>query len=163
MTDAGKLQVRVMRLPHAADLPLPAYQSAHAAGLDFVAAIPADSPIPTIIVPGGRAAIPTGLAFALPAGVEGQIRPRSGLALHHGVTVLNSPGTLDPDYRGEAHVILANFGHDPFPVERGARIAQLVLVTTLQAAIREVANLDETTRGVRGFGSTGTGREGRTD
>src|SRR5262249_51465454 len=96
-------------------------------------------------------------------GVEGQIRPRSGLALHHGVTVLNSPGTLDPDYRGEVHVILANFGQDPFAVERGARIAQLVLVTTLQAAIREVASLDETTSGDRGFGSPGTGREGRTD
>jgi dUTP pyrophosphatase len=157
----NKIEIRIMRLPHAADLPLPAYQSAHAAGLDLVAAVPAGAPV--IIAPGGRAAIPTGLAFALPAGVEGQIRPRSGLALHHGVTVLNSPGTLDPDYRGEVQVILANFGHDPFPVERGARIAQLVLVGTLQAAIREVANLDETTRGVRGFGSTGTGREGRTD
>ena len=156
-----EIQVRIMRLPHAADLPLPAYQSAQAAGLDLVAALPTGAPV--IIAPGGRAAIPTGLAFALPAGVEGQIRPRSGLALHHGVTVLNSPGTLDPDYRGEVHVILANFGQAPFPVERGARIAQLVLVTTLQAAIREVTSLDETTRGVRGFGSTGTGREGRTD
>src|SRR5262249_24133510 len=129
--------------------------------LDLVAAVPAGAPV--VIAPGGRAAIPTGLAFALPAGVEGQIRPRSGLALHHGVTVLNSPGTLDPDYRGEVHVILATFCRDPFPVERGAGIAQLVLVTTLQAAICEVENLDETTRGVRGFGSTGTGREGRTD
>jgi len=157
----NEIEIRIMRLPHAADLPLPAYQSAHAAGLDLVAAVPADAPV--VIVPGGRAAIPTGLAFALPAGVEGQIRPRSGLALHHGVTVLNSPGTLDADYRGEVHVILANFGQDPFPVERGARVAQLVLVTTLQAAIREVTSLDETTRGVGGFGSTGTGREGRTD
>ena len=157
----NQIEIRIMRLPHAADLPLPAYQSAHAAGLDLVAAVPAGTPV--IIAPGGRAAIPTGLAFALPARVEGQIRPRSGLALHHGVTVLNSPGTLDPDYRGEVHVILANFGQDPFPVERGARIAQLVLVATLRAAIREVASLDETTRGVRGFGSTGTGREGRTD
>src|SRR5215831_12780498 len=155
----NKIQVRVMRLPHAADLPLPAYQSAHAAGLDLVAALPE----PVIIAPGGRAAIPTGLAFALPEWMEGQIRPRSGLALHHGVTVLNTPGTLDADYRGEVHVILANFGQDPFPIERGARIAQLVLTATLQAAVREVANLDETTRGVRGFGSTGTGREGRTD
>src|SRR5262245_32726874 len=131
----NKIEVRIMPLPHAADLPLPAYQSAHAAGLDLVAALPADRPV--VIAPGRHAAIPTGLAFALPAGVEGQIRSRSGLALHHGVTVLNSPGTLDPDYRGEVHVILANFGHDPFPVERGARVAQLVLVTTLQAAIRE--------------------------
>src|SRR5215813_9317654 len=160
----SRVQVRVMRLPHAADLPLPAYQSAHAAGLDLVAAVPADvTKVPIVIAPGGRAAIPTGLAFALPAGIEGQIRPRSGLALHFGVTVLNSPGTIDPDYRGELHVILANFGAEPFAVERGARIAQLVLVATLKAAIREVASLDETTRGVRGFGSTGTGREGRTD
>src|SRR5262249_60446756 len=157
----NRTEIRTVRPPPPAALPLPAYQSAHAAGLDLVAAVPAGAPV--IIAPGGRAAIPTGLAFALPAGVEGQIRPRSGLALHYGVTVLNAPGTLDPDYRGEVHVILANFGQDPFPVERGARIAQLVLVTTLQAAIREVANLDETTRGVRGFGSTGTGREGRTD
>jgi dUTP pyrophosphatase len=155
------IELRIMRLPHAADLPLPAYQSAHAAGLDLVAAVPAGAPV--IIAPGGRAAIPTGLVFALPAGIEGQIRPRSGLALRHGVTVLNSPGTIDPDYRGEVHVILANFGDAPFPVERGARIAQLVLATTAQATICEVANLDETTRGVGGFGSTGTGREGRTD
>jgi hypothetical protein len=100
MTDTTKVQVRIMRLPHAADLPLPAYQSVHAAGLDLVAAIPVGMPV--YIAPGGRAAIPTGLAFALPAGIEGQIRPRSGLALHYGVTVLNSPGTLDADYRGEA-------------------------------------------------------------
>jgi dUTP pyrophosphatase len=157
----NEIELRVMRLAHAADLPLPTYQSADAAGLDLMAAVPAGAPL--IIRPGGRAAVPTGLAFALPPGVEGQIRPRSGLALRHGVTVLNSPGTLDPDYRGEVHVILANFGESPFPVARGARIAQLVLSATLQASIREVANLDETTRGVRGFGSTGTGREERSD
>jgi dUTP diphosphatase len=155
----NKIQVRIVRLPDAADLPLPAYQSEHAAGLDLVAAVPADAPV--IIAPGQRAAIPTGVAIALPAGVEGQIRPRSGLALRHGVTVLNSPGTLDADYRGEVHVILVNFGHDPFTVERGARIAQLVLAAALQAEICEVASLDETTRGVGGFGSTGTGRERR--
>ena len=160
MTDA--VQVRIMRLPHAADLPLPAYQSAHAAGLDFVAAIPADSPIPTIIVPGGRAAIPTGLAFALPPGIEGQIRPRSGLALHHSVTVLNAPGTLDADYRGELQVILVNFGKEPFEVERGMKIAQLVFAPTVQADIHEVASLDDTTRGVRGFGPTGRGDEAPT-
>ena len=154
-----KIKLRVMRLAHAADLPLPAYQSAGAAGL--VAAVPAGAPL--VIAPGGRTAVPTGLAFALPPGVEGQIRPRSGLALRYGVTVLNSPGTLDPDYRGELHVILANFGEAPFPVARGARIAQLVLSATVQASICEVANLDETTRGVRGFGSTGTGREERSD
>jgi dUTP pyrophosphatase len=157
----NKVQVRIMRLPHAADLPLPAYQSAHAAGLDLVAAVPAGAPL--IIAPGRRAAIPTGLAFALPQGVEGQIRPRSGLALRYGVTVLNSPGTLDADYRGEVHVILANFGEEGFAVARGARIAQLVLSATVQATICEVSSLDETRRGVGGFGSTGTGREGRSD
>jgi dUTP pyrophosphatase len=103
--------------------------------------------------------IPTGIAIALPPGIEGQIRPRSGLALRHGVTVLNAPGTVDSDYRGEIHVILVNFGDELFMVQRAARIAQLVLAATLQASICEVANLDETTRGVGGFGSTGTGRE----
>jgi dUTP diphosphatase len=156
----SKIEVRIMRLPHAADLPLPAYQSEHAAGLDLVAAVPAGAPL--ILAPGQRAAIPTGIVIAIPPGAEGQIRPRSGLALRHGVTVLNSPGTVDADYRGEVHVILANFGPDPFQVERGARIAQLVLAATLQAVICEVANLDETTRGVGGFGSTGTGQQGRT-
>jgi dUTP pyrophosphatase len=151
------IEVRVMRLPHAADLPLPAYQSEQAAGLDLVAALPAGAPVS--IAPGERAMIPTGIAIALPAGVEGQIRPRSGLAVHYGVTVLNAPGTVDPDYRGEVHVILVNLGRDPFLVERGARIAQLIFAATLQAAVREVAILDETTRGVRGFGSTGTGQE----
>ena len=146
-----------MRLPHAAGLPLPAYQSEQAAGLDLMAAVPADAPV--IIAPGERAMIPTGLAIALPAGIEGQIRPRSGLALRHGVTVLNSPGTVDADYRGEVHVILVNFGREPFTVERGGRIAQLVIGATMQGMICEAANLDETTRGVRGFGSTGTGRE----
>ncbi len=157
----SKIQVRMMRLPHAADLPLPTYQSEHAAGLDLVAAVPADAPV--IIAPGERATIPTGVAIALPPGSEGQIRPRSGLALRHGITVLNSPGTVDADYRGELHVILVNFGRDSFTIERGARIAQLVLAATLQAVICEVANLDQTTRAAGGFGSTGTGRERRTD
>jgi len=151
----------MMRLPHAADLPLPAYQSELAAGLDLVAAVPADAPI--VLAPGERAAIPTGISIALPHGIEGQIRPRSGLALRHGVTVLNSPGTIDADYRGEVHVILVNFGRDSFTVERGVRIAQLVLAAMMQAVICEVASLDETTRGVGGFGSTGTGRERRSD
>jgi dUTP pyrophosphatase len=156
-----KIQVRIMRLPHASNLPLPAHQSAHAAGLDLVAAVPmAPAGAPITILPGARAAIPTGFAYALPAGIEGQIRPRSGLALLHGVTVLNSPGTLGADYRGELHVILANFGEEPFAVERGARIAQLVFATTMQAVICEAASLDDTTRGVRGFGSTGTGPKG---
>src|SRR5262245_19445190 len=127
-----------MRLPHADDLPLPAYQSAHAAGLDLVAAVPAKGDA-VVILPGSRAAIPTGLAFALPAGMEGQIRPRSGLALHFGVTVLNAPGTIDAAYRGEVQVILVNLGNEPFAVERGARIAQLVLSTTVQASIGEVS------------------------
>ena len=160
MTADDKFRVRIMRLPHAADLPLPAYQSAHAAGLDLVAAVPADvTKAPIVIAPRGRAGIPTGLAFALPAGVEGQIRPRSGLALHFGVTVLNSPGTIDADYRGEVHVILVNLGSAPFIVERGARIAQLVFAPIVQVDIHEVPALDETARGVRGFGSTGAGNE----
>src|SRR5262249_86524 len=135
----NKVQLRIMRLPHADDLPLPAYQSAHAAGLDLVAAVPAKGDA-VVILPGSRAAVPTGLAFALPSGMEGQIRPRSGLALHFGVTVLNSPGTLDADYRGEVCVILANFGDAPFTVKRGAKIAQLVLSPTAQASIHEVSS-----------------------
>ena len=157
----NQIQVRMMRLPHAADLPLPAYQSKLAAGLDLMAAVPGNAPV--IIASGERAMIPTGIAIALPAGVEGQIRPRSGLALRHGITVLNSPGTVDADYRGEVQVILVNLGHDSFTVERGARIAQLVFAATLQAAICEVASLEETTRGGGGFGSTGMGGSRRTD
>jgi dUTP pyrophosphatase len=157
----NQIQVRMMRLPHAAGLPLPAYQSELAAGLDLMAAVPGDAPV--IIASGERAMIPTGIAIALPAGVEGQIRPRSGLALRHGITVLNSPGTVDADYRGEVQVILVNLGHDSFTVERGARIAQLVFAATLQAVICEVASLDETTRGAGGFGSTGMKSARRTD
>ena len=157
----NQIQVRMMRLPHAADLPLPAYQSELAAGLDLMAAVPGDAPV--IIASGERAMIPTGIAIALPAGVEGQIRPRSGLALRHGITVLNSPGTVDADFSGEVQVILVNLGHDSFTVERGARIAQLVFAATLQAAICEVASLEETTRGGGGFGSTGMGGSRRTD
>ena len=151
------IDVRIVRLPHGADLPLPAYQSALAAGLDLVAAVAADKPIE--IGPGERALIPCGIALALPQGYEAQVRPRSGLALRHGVTVLNSPGTIDADYRGELRVILANFGSEPFVVERGERIAQLVFAATMQATVLEVEILDETLRGVAGFGSTGTGRE----
>jgi dUTP pyrophosphatase len=157
----SKIELRIMRFPHAAGLPLPTYHSELAAGLDLVAAIPADQPV--MIPPGGRASIPTGIAIALPAGVEGQIRPRSGLALRHGITVLNAPGTIDPDYRGELQAILVNLGQVPFTVARGERIAQLVLAATIRAKICEVARLDETARGVRGFGSTGTGRERRSD
>src|SRR4051794_23276585 len=142
-----------MRLPHAGDLPLPAYQSEFAAGLDLVAAVPADAPV--IIAPGGRAAIPTGLAMAMPPGIEGQIRPRSGLALRHGITVLNSPGTIDSDYRGEVQVILVNFGAEPFAVRRGMRIAQLVVAPFARVALEESRSLDGTERAGGGFGSTG--------
>jgi dUTP pyrophosphatase len=148
-------EVKVMRLPHAADLPLPSYQSEHAAWLDLQAAVPAGAPVS--LAPGQRAVIPTGIAVALPPGIEGQIRPRSGLALRHGITVLNSPGTIDADYRGEIRIILVNLGDARFDVERGARIAQLVLAATSRAMLCEVADLDETTRGVAGFGSTGVG------
>ena len=158
-----KNNVQVMRLPHAADLPLPAYQSERAAGLDLVAAIPADAPL--TLVPGGRALVPTGICMALPIGTEGQVRPRSGLAAQHGVTVLNSPGTIDADYRGEIRIILINHGSEPFIIERGMRIAQLVIATAMQANICESAILNATSRGVGGFGSTGTtsggsGRDG---
>jgi len=156
---ASKVEMRVVRLAHAADLPLPAYQSAMAAGLDLLAAVPA----PVIIAPGERAMIPTGIAISLPPGIEGQVRPRSGLALRYGITVLNSPGTIDPDYRGEVQVLLVNLGGESFAVERGTRIAQLVLAATMQVAICEVADLEDTARGAGGFGSTGSGQQGRTD
>jgi dUTP pyrophosphatase len=147
------VEVRVSRLPHGVDLPLPEYQSAQAAGLDLLAAIPAEAPM--VIAPGARASIPTGLAIALPPGTEAQVRPRSGLAGRHGVTVLNAPGTIDADYRGEIQVILINQGAEPFTVHRGARIAQLVIAPIARAQLREVENLDETARGAGGFGSTG--------
>jgi len=142
-----------MRLPHAAGLPLPAYQSAHAAGLDLVAAVPAEAPVE--IAPGGRALIPTGIAIALPPGSEGQIRPRSGLALRHGVTVLNAPGTIDADYRGELQVILVNLSSESFVIRRGMRIAQLVIAQIQHAELVESDNLDRTGRAAGGFGSTG--------
>ncbi len=155
------IEVKVVRLAHARDLPLPAYQSELAAGLDLIAAVPADAP--ATIAPGERAIIPAGIALALPAGMEGQVRPRSGLAARHGITVLNAPGTIDADYRGEVQVILINFGNKEFVVERGARIAQIVFAYTLHVTFCEVETVDETTRGVGGFGSTGTGQERRTD
>jgi len=154
----NKVDVQVMRLAHAADLPLPAYQSELAAGLDLLAAVPVDAPI--VMAPGARALIPTGLCMALPPGTEGQVRPRSGLAVRHGVTVLNSPGTIDADYRGEVQVALVNLGSEPFTVERGMRIAQLVIASTMQANICESARLDATSRGLGGFGSTGTSSGG---
>jgi len=149
------IKARIMRLPHAADLPLPAYQSAHAAGLDLVAAVPAD--VPMVITPGQWAAIPTGIVIALPPGTEGQVRPRSGLAAQHGITVLNAPGTIDADYRGEIQILLVNFGNESFSVTRGSRIAQLVVAPVLRAKFLEAKKLDKTKRGAKGFGSTGQG------
>lgn len=148
------IEVRITRLPHAADLPLPAYQSALAAGLDLLAATPPGAPIE--IAPGGRALIPTGIAIALPAGHEGQIRPRSGLAMHHGVTVLNAPGTIDADYRGELQVILVNHGDRSIVIQRGMRIAQLVIAPIQHVILVECGKLDLTERQSGGFGSTGT-------
>ena len=149
----SQLAVSVMRLPHGADLPLPTYQSAAASGLDLLAAVPADAPL--TIAPGRHAAVPTGIAIALPNGVEAQVRPRSGLARNHGVTVLNAPGTVDTDYRGEIQVLLINHGDGPFVITRGMRIAQLVMATVTRVQLAEVARLDETARGIGGFGSTG--------
>jgi dUTP pyrophosphatase len=145
--------IAVTQLAHGADLPLPAYETAHAAGMDLRAAVPADEPL--TLRPGDRHAVPTGLTMAIPPGFEGQVRPRSGLALRHGVTCLNSPGTIDADYRGEVKVILINHGPEAFVVRRGDRIAQLLISPVVQASWREVASLDETQRGAGGFGSTG--------
>ena len=141
----------VTRLPHGAGLDLPAYATEHAAGLDLLAAVSAD----IVLRPGARALIPTGIAIALPESCEAQVRPRSGLALKHGVTVLNSPGTIDADYRGEICVILINHGQEPFTVTRGLRIAQLVIAPVSRLAWQETASLPESRRGVGGFGSTG--------
>ena len=148
-------EVQVTRLPHGAGLPLPSYQSALAAGLDLVAAVPEDAPV--ILAPGARATIPTGLAIALPPGTEGQVRPRSGLAARHGVTVLNAPGTIDADYRGEVQVLLVNLGSEAFTVTRGMRIAQLIIAPTSSARLVEASVLPPSGRGSGGFGSTGTG------
>lgn len=147
------ITIELMRLPHGADLPLPKYQTTHAAGMDLMAAVPVDAPV--AIAAGARALIPTGIAMALPDGYEAQVRPRSGLAAKHGVTVLNAPGTIDSDYRGEVQVLLINHGSDPFVVERGMRIAQLVVAQVTQAQVACVAALGETERGAGGFGSTG--------
>jgi dUTP pyrophosphatase len=149
--DVTEIQVRMRRLAGADDLPLPVAQSAGAAGLDLPAAV--ENPL--IIPPGGRALVPTGFAIGLPAGHEGQVRPRSGLAVKHGVTVLNSPGTIDADYRGEVKVALINHGDTPFVVTRGMRIAQLVVAPVSAVATVEVAELEDTARGTGGFGSTG--------
>jgi dUTP pyrophosphatase len=145
--------IEIRQLPHADGLPLPAYQSALAAGLDLVAAVPEHAPL--VLLPGKHALVPTGLSIALPAGFEAQVRPRSGLAAKHGVTVLNAPGTVDADYRGEIGVLLINHGSEPFTIRRGERIAQMVIASVVQAELVGVATLSQTDRGSGGFGSTG--------
>ena len=152
MTNDLVLDVPVVQLPHGRGLEMPRYATAGAAGLDLLAAVSSD----TAILPGGRALIPTGISIALPPGFEAQVRPRSGLALKHGVTVLNSPGTIDSDYRGEVGAILANLGNEPFTVTRGMRIAQLVVAPVTKIAWRASDTLPDSTRGAGGFGSTGT-------
>ena len=147
-----QVEIAVTRLPHNADLPLPAYETAQSAGMDLAAAIDASM----TLAPGKRAMVPTGLAIALPAGYEAQVRPRSGLAAKNGVTLLNTPGTIDADYRGEVKVILVNLGEDSFEIERGMRIAQMVIAPVTQASFTGVDSLSETERGSGGFGSTGT-------
>ncbi|HZV85462.1 MAG TPA: dUTP diphosphatase [Brevundimonas sp.] len=145
--------VRIERLAHAGDLPLPAYETGGSAGMDLRAAVAEDTPL--TLAPGARALVPTGLKIALESGYEAQVRPRSGLALKHGITCLNSPGTIDSDYRGEVGVILANLGQEPFVIRRGERIAQMVIARHEQAVMVEVEALDDTARGAGGFGSTG--------
>jgi dUTP pyrophosphatase len=143
--------IEICRLPHGAGLSLPAYATAGSAGLDLSAAVTGD----VTIAPGDRALIPTGLSIGLPAGFEAQVRPRSGLALKHGVTVLNAPGTIDADYRGEVGVILINHGREPFTVQRGERVAQMVIAPVVRAVLAETASLASSERGGGGFGSTG--------
>jgi dUTP pyrophosphatase len=150
-----KIDVRVRRLPHSEGLPLPSYETSQAAGMDLRAAI--DDGVPIMLAPGQREMVPTGLCIALPTGFEAQIRPRSGLAAKHGVTCLNTPGTVDADYRGEVKVILINHGAEPFVIKRGERIAQMVVAPVTRAAWIESDSLDDTDRGSGGFGSTGRG------
>jgi dUTP diphosphatase len=150
---SGNVKVDILQLPHGKGLALPAYQSADAAGLDLLAAVPEDAPL--ILAPGKHAMVPTALAIALPPGFEAQVRPRSGLAAKHGVTVLNSPGTVDADDRGEINVILINHGAAPFTIRRGERIAQMVIAPVVQAQLVQVSSLSATDRGSGGFGSTG--------
>ncbi|MGJ5077403.1 dUTP diphosphatase [Bradyrhizobium oligotrophicum] len=151
MTQTIAIDVQI--LPHGEGLPLPAYQTAHAAGLDLLAAVPADAPL--VLASGGHAMVPTGLSIALPDGYEAQVRPRSGLAARHGVTVLNAPGTVDADYRGEICVLLINHGKEPFTIRRGERIAQMVIAAVVRAELSLATSLTTTARGGGGFGSTG--------
>jgi dUTP pyrophosphatase len=150
---SAPVRIEIRQLPHADGLPLPAYQSTHAAGLDLVAAVPENAPL--VLPPGQHALVPTGLSIAVPAGFEAQVRPRSGLAAKHGVTVLNAPGTVDADYRGEIGVLLINHGGEPFTIRRGERIAQIVIASVVRAELVVVAALSQTDRGSGGFGSTG--------
>ena len=147
------INIDVQQLPHGAGLALPAYQTAQAAGLDLLAAVPQDAPL--VLEPGKYAMVPTALTIALPAGYEAQVRPRSGLAAKHGITVLNAPGTIDADYRGEISVLLINHGPAPFTIQRGERIAQMVIAAVVRAELVTVAALGKTDRGAGGFGSTG--------
>lgn len=149
-----RIAVSLKRLSHAEGLDLPRYETTRSAGMDLRAAVPEDEPI--VLAPGARTLVPTGLQIALPASYEGQVRPRSGLAYRHGVTVLNSPGTIDSDYRGECKVLLVNLGDEPFVIERGERIAQLVVARHVHVEWEEQHALEETVRGAGGFGSTGT-------
>jgi len=151
MSEPRRVSVAVKRLAHGADLPLPAYATAESAGLDLLAAITD----PVQLQPGERRLVPTGLALALPPGFEAQVRPRSGLALKHGITVLNSPGTIDADYRGEVGVVLINHGQEAFVIQRGERIAQMVIAAHARADWVETEDLSQTSRGAGGFGSTG--------
>ena len=150
---SAPVKIDVHQLPHGEGLALPTYQTAHAAGLDLLAAVPADAPL--VLLPGQHAMVPTGLTIALPEGYEAQVRPRSGLAAKHGVTVLNAPGTVDADYRGEIAVLLINHGHEPFAIHRGERVAQMVIAPAVQAQLIPVTSLSTTDRGGGGFGSTG--------
>lgn len=153
MSEAETIAIKMRLLPHGADLPPPSYQSAGAAGLDLIAAVPVDRVV--VIEPGARHLVPTGIAMQIPPGFEAQVRPRSGLALERGVTVLNAPGTIDSDYRGEICVLLANLGSEAFELRRGVRIAQLVIAPVVRASLTVVPELDSTRRGMNGFGSTG--------
>jgi dUTP pyrophosphatase len=150
---SATIKVEIRQLPHGEGLPLPAYQTADAAGLDLLAAVPEETPL--LLASGKYAMVPTGLTIALPASYEAQVRPRSGLAAKHGVTVLNSPGTIDADYRGEINVLLINHGEAPFSIRRGERIAQMVIAPVVQAQMVPVTALSSTERGSGGFGSTG--------
>jgi dUTP pyrophosphatase len=150
---SATITIAVQQLPHAEGLALPAYQTAHAAGLDLQAAVPEHTPL--VLPPGRHAMVPTGLMIALPEGYEAQVRPRSGLAARHGITVLNTPGTVDADYRGEINVLLINHGEAPFTIRRGERIAQMVIAPVTRAELVAASALPETARGGGGFGSTG--------